>query len=162
MNKKIILAFLSVLVVGLALWAMGAKNRNVSVDTFETATTTQEFATSTAPTTNGNKNVPPLNSGITGLVTVGPTCPNVQNPPIGTCDDKALSTQITVYRTNNLNTPISSFKSDSTGRFKINLAPGNYVVRAGVNPYPSCPDSQVVVSNSTYASIQIKCDSGIR
>ena len=105
---------------------------------------------------------PPLTSGIEGQVLIGPMCPVIQQ---GTpCPDRAYQATIVVWnvdRTKKLRT----FETDSEGRFRVPLAPGDYYI----DPQP--PDTggpptpipqTVTVRAGRYVEITVQYDSGIR
>lgn len=83
-------------------------------------------------------------SGISGRVHVGPTCPvKIANQ---TCADRpAVGSQVL---------------TDAHGSFRVAAAPGRYVVTS--NAGMSCAAITTDVSAHAYASLDVACDSGIR
>ena len=104
----------------------------------------------------------PLTSGIEGQVLVGPMCPVVQE---GTpCPDQPYQATI-VIRNADRTQKLRTFTTDSEGRFRVPLAPGEYYL----DPQP--PDSggpptpipqTVTVPADRFVQITVEYDSGIR
>lgn len=111
---------------------------------------------------NGGGSILPYNSGISGVVMTGPTCPLQRNPPDPACADKPYSTVVAVFRANNPVNPFAITQSDMSGMFKVSLPPGEYVVGAGESNLPRCPQTPATVGASGYTNITISCDTGIR
>jgi hypothetical protein len=98
-------------------------------------------------------------TGIEGLITSGPSCPNQQSP----CPDTPVATEIQVLDASGQQ--VTTFKSDSTGHFKVDLAPGTYTLTPvssssapGVPPFATT----VTVVQGKYTSVQLRFDTGIR
>ncbi|MBO0870291.1 MAG: hypothetical protein J2P15_17190 [Micromonosporaceae bacterium] len=101
-------------------------------------------------------------SGITGVTIVDGGCPVVraQSP----CPDRPL--QATVIVTNaRSGSAVASVRTSPAGRFRLQLAPGRYVVRA-VNldnaPLPRSAPITTTVAAGRYTTLTIRFDSGIR
>ncbi len=118
-------------------------------------------AATTTPPTGGGGGILPYNSGIRGTVMAGPTCPVVQNPPQGECDDKPIATTITVMRSSSTAVLLQT-RSTESGAFEFALPPGDYVVSGGEAVLPRCSETQVTVRADTYSRITLNCDTGIR
>jgi hypothetical protein len=101
----------------------------------------------------------PPESGIEGTVTIGPSCPVVQeNVP---CPDKPYQAAYTVFTTTG--TKVTAFQTDEQGRFQINLAPGDYVLHLeSPQPMQAIQDMPFSVAENTYTLLNINYDSGIR
>lgn len=98
-------------------------------------------------------------SGIQGLVTIGPTCP-VERPD-SPCPDRAYQTTIIVL--DSTGAEVLRGPTDASGQFLISLGPGDYTlteVTSGVFPRPVT--TPVTVPPDTYAYVHIMLDSGIR
>jgi hypothetical protein len=108
-------------------------------------------------------NVPTLNkSGITGTVTLSPTCPVERIPPDPNCAPKPYSTSINIMKTGSTKI-IKTIQSNSQGAFSVDLSPGAYVLQAqGGNTLPRCGEVTVEVKTSKYTTTEISCDTGIR
>jgi hypothetical protein len=103
----------------------------------------------------------PPDTGIKGVVTVGPTCPveRVGEPPcvaplvatlaITSADDGSVVTRVT---------------SADDGTFTVDVPPGDYVIvpEPAGDPYPFGQPVEVTVEPGTYAEVEVAYDSGIR
>lgn len=111
-------------------------------------------------------------SGITGHVTIGPTCPVVR--PDLNCDDAPFQTTIAVWtRPGRF---LGKVDTDSQGHFTVSLRPGTYVLVPSVpEAEPPAPDEppigiiypyaaplQVTVEPRQFTLVAIKYDSGIQ
>lgn len=104
----------------------------------------------------------PAKSGITGKVTLGPTCPVERIPPDPNCAPKSYSTLINIMQAGSTKA-IKTIQSDSKGIFGVDLDPGTYTLQAlGGNILPRCPATSVTVASGQYATVNISCDTGIR
>lgn len=116
----------------------------------------------TTPASGGGQGILPYQSGVKGVVMLGPTCPVMRNPPDPSCADKPYSTMVAVFRASD---PVHAFaigKSDAAGRFQFSLPPGDYTLGAGESNLPRCDHPEVTVGPSGYATTTISCDTGIR
>lgn len=109
-----------------------------------------------------NENAQTYDSGIRGVVMLGPTCPVEHIPPLPNCADKPYSTLIAVFKVTDPVHAIILTKSNADGSFKISLPPGEYILGAGESSLPRCNHPQITVKANTYSSITISCDTGIR
>jgi hypothetical protein len=104
----------------------------------------------------------PPNTGIEGQVSAGPVCPAVQQDQ--TCPDEPFAAEIVVKDSRRGN-DLLTVSSGEDGRFRINLAPGEYTLLP-VSPNPGAPpfaESQLVkVEVGRYTQVTIKYDTGIR
>jgi hypothetical protein len=120
-------------------------------------------ATST-PSTGGSpsQGILPYDSGVQGVVMVGPTCPVMKNPPDAQCADKPYQTMVAVFRKSD---PVHAYaiaKSAADGTFRFSLPPGDYTLGAGESNLPRCDHPEATVGPSGYTQVTISCDSGIR
>lgn len=110
------------------------------------------------------KNTGGTTSGITGLramVTIGPTCPVVQYPPDGACDDKPYEAQFKITKKNLLFSKTASSGKD--GVLYIDLSPGNYTIALlQENAMPSMSPMEFTVAGGNITEISLSLDSGIR
>ncbi|MBI5351596.1 MAG: carboxypeptidase regulatory-like domain-containing protein [Chloroflexi bacterium] len=100
-----------------------------------------------------------LDSGIEGVVTVGPMCPvmRVDTP----CPDQFYQAKLTVLTTGGKK--IMQFQTDENGRFRIALAAGDYVLHPeSPNGLPSAADKPFNVEEHKFTQLEISYDSGIR
>ena len=103
-----------------------------------------------------------LKSGITGTVTLGPTCPVERNPPDPKCAPGLYATSINIMKAGSTST-IKTIKSDTKGMFSVDLDPGSYVLQAqGGNVLPRCGEVSALVISGRYTTADIACDTGIR
>ncbi|MGH2728641.1 MAG: hypothetical protein ACRDKS_16845 [Actinomycetota bacterium] len=110
----------------------------------------------------GGGAAPPPDSGIEGLVVIGPTCPVVVQGQ--DCDDEPYAGEVRVVdrATGKL---VATARSGADGRFRIGLAPGDYTLEpvspnAGGLPFGKPLD--VTVRPHTYERVTVSFDSGIR
>ena len=153
MKKVFIVTFIVIVLLGLGgLWVALAPYQNNTVPTPNPTPTPTPTPTSTPePTTN---------SGITGKVSMGPTCPVERIPPDPNCADKPYANaQVIVtgggkqYKT----------QTDSLGNFTIKTTSGSFTITIPpINVFPSCADTQVVVIEGKFSTVDISCDTGIR
>jgi hypothetical protein len=102
---------------------------------------------------------PVLFSGIEGETRIGPTSP-LGTP--GSSDTKPYSTGLRVKRLPD-GKIVAEFTSDSEGRFRAVLPPGNYVVEPMQSgPLPMGSSVDVTVTAGQFAHVQIDFESGIR
>src|SRR5688500_17765494 len=66
----------------------------------------------------------PLDSGIEGIVTIGPMCPAMQEDV--PCPDQPYQATMTVLTTSGK--ILIEFQTGESGRFQVGLAPGEYVL----------------------------------
>jgi hypothetical protein len=101
-------------------------------------------------------------SGIRGVVTLGPTCPVERIPPDPNCADKPYQTLVTIFRTSDPTHALLLVNSDASGKFSASLPPGEYTLGAGESKLPRCDHPQVTVEPHTFVSMIVSCDTGIR
>jgi hypothetical protein len=101
----------------------------------------------------------PLNSGLEGQVTIGPMCPVIQlNNP---CPDQPYQATLTIQKPNG--TKVTRFTTDNVGRFRINVAAGDYVLHPeSPNVMPYAADIPFKVSEGQFTKVDVAYDSGIR
>jgi hypothetical protein len=105
-----------------------------------------------------------ITSGVTGLVHLGPQCPvEIAGQP---CDDQpAAGVEVTVSKqapgeAYGAGEPVAQGTTDDEGRFRIDVAPGEYVVTAQAGM--SCEFMDVRVADGDYVTVDVPCDTGIR
>src|SRR3990172_12239228 len=105
---------------------------------------------------------PPLTSGIEGQVLIGPMCPVVQE---GTpCPDQPYQATIAVWNAERTE-KVRTFTTDSDGRFRVPLAPGEYYIDPqppGIGGPPTPIPQTVTVPAGRFVEVTIGYDSGIR
>lgn len=103
-------------------------------------------------------------SGISGMVLLGPTCPVIRDPPDEDCADKPYATTLAVTTSDQARV-IKEFRSEETGKFSVQVAPGEYAIRsaAASNILPFCSSSGTIKVNAgAYTETTVNCDTGIR
>jgi len=101
----------------------------------------------------------PTDSGVEGQVLIGPVCPVVVEGQ--DCADKPYQATLTV------NSPggerVVQIQTDEQGRFKIPLAPGEYILHPeSPNVLPFAIEQTFVVEAGKFTQIVVTYDSGIR
>jgi hypothetical protein len=101
----------------------------------------------------------PSDSGIEGVVTIGPICPVVQeNVP---CPDQPYPAALTVLTASGKK--VTQFQTDQQGRFRVDLAPGDYVLHPeSPNGLPFAEDIPFRVDAHKFTRLEVSYDSGIR
>lgn len=101
-------------------------------------------------------------SGITGQVLVGPTCGGPVGPKTSTeCADKPYPTTVTVL--DQSGQTVTTFTTDSDGRFRVTLKPGTYTLHpASTGRLPVAVDQTIQVVSGQYLTVTIMYDSGMR
>ena len=106
-------------------------------------------------------NPPPADTGVEGVVTIGPTCPVVR---VGEdCPDQPYAAQLTV--TDPHGKIIDRASADADGRYRIALAPGDYLLEAkaaGESPFPAAAVMPFTVNEGEWTRLDVTLDSGIR
>lgn len=105
--------------------------------------------------------VPPASSdsGIEGQVFIGPNCPVVQ---VGQeCPDQPYQATLTVNNPNGRK--IVQIQTDTEGRFKIPLDPGEYILHPeSPNVMPFAAEQTFIVEAGKFTQVTVNYDSGIR
>ena len=104
---------------------------------------------------------PASDSGIEGIVLIGPTCPVVVEGR--DCDDKPYVGEVRIVDRASRKL-VATARSGDDGRFRVSVAPGDYtlepVANAGGLPFGKPID--VTVRPHTYETVTVSFDSGIR
>lgn len=101
----------------------------------------------------------PLDSGIEGMVTIGPMCPVVQEGV--PCPDQPYQAMLTVQSTSGKK--IKQFQTDEQGYFKVELAAGEYILHPeSPNSLPFAADIPFTVREHQFTQLEVIYDSGIR
>lgn len=105
----------------------------------------------------------PFDSGVEGVVMLGPTCP-VMREGDDSCADKPYATNIQVIEVGSPNSsPFATVESDEQGKYKIMLPPGEYALQpVGGSVMPRCETKNITIDPSKIIEINLSCDSGIR
>lgn len=102
-----------------------------------------------------------LNSGIQGVVQVGPICPveRINSP----CPPHPIAATVVVRNTQGAE--VKRFHSAGDGRFKVDLAPGTYTLLGlpiGSSFLPRPIPTTATVVDGSYTTVDVEYDSGIR
>jgi hypothetical protein len=104
---------------------------------------------------------PPADTGVEGVVTIGPMCPVVQ---VGQpCPDNPYAAKLTVV--NPSGKVITRASADSKGRYRIPLEAGDYLLQAEAKdggPFPATAGYPFTVSQGPWTRLDLTMDSGIR
>ncbi len=101
----------------------------------------------------------PSDSGIEGIVTIGPMCPVMQEGV--PCPDQPYQATLTVLTTSGKK--VTQFQTDADGRFRVDLAAGDYVLHPeSPNGLPFARDIPFTVAEHKFTRLEIIYDSGIR
>jgi hypothetical protein len=99
-------------------------------------------------------------SGISGTVTIGPTCPveRIDDP----CPDRPYAATFTVQ--DDAGHDLCTVQSGDDGHFRVGLPPGAYELVPVIGPsrLPYAQPQQVTVTPNQYTEVSIGFDSGIR
>ncbi|MEO6536823.1 MAG: hypothetical protein ABIT47_03955 [Candidatus Paceibacterota bacterium] len=108
--------------------------------------------------------VPPqVDSGVDGVVTIGPTCPVQQYPDNGACADKPYETTLAISTTQTGQIADVIVKTNAQGRFSADLQPGTYTIRAqSAAILPRLAPQQFTVVAHKRTTLTLQFDSGIR
>ena len=108
---------------------------------------------------------PPADSGVSGTVITGPTCPVMQEPPDPLCRDHPYQTTVDVwkYGTDIGRAIVASAETDAEGTFRIELKPGFYVISPrGGAVLPRCDAKNIEIQPHAFQTVNLFCDTGIR
>jgi hypothetical protein len=161
---------LFLVLIGVVLLSACSDENQTSITATPTAGSrvTATVATASATSTPGPAvtDTPVANStpgaqatGVAGVALVGPACPVVRlDTP---CPDKPWEGTVAVQTP--LGAEVARVETDAAGRFRFDLAPGDYVVVSLTNGvFPSPASAEVTVVAGQVAEIQLLLDSGIR
>lgn len=103
----------------------------------------------------------PANTGIDGVMTIGPTCPvqRIDQP----CPDRPFAGEVSVR--DGSGSDVADVHADAAGHFRVDLAAGTYQL-VPVSPHQGMPPfgkpQSVIVVAGAYTHVTIEYDSGIR
>jgi hypothetical protein len=101
-----------------------------------------------------------LSTGIEGVVSVSPIH---GGPTHAGVTDSAPLANVTFDVVNDAGS-VASFTTDSSGHFRVPLAPGRYSIKPQdlKKKWPRCGPFEVEVSADGFKKVQWECDSGMR
>lgn len=100
-------------------------------------------------------------SGIVGTVMIGPSCP-VEMPGLD-CADRPYQATITLLTLSG--DKVARFTTDENGQFRVNLAPGEYILHPESPEdmgLPYSAEQTFTVVEGEFAELLVTYDSGIR
>jgi len=100
-------------------------------------------------------------TGIEGVITVSPTRPG----PIRAGSDipNAAPLPNAVFTVGNEKGVVTSFTTDSEGRFRVSLKPGHYVIVLAEHRFPRpCGPFEIDVESAKMTKVEWGCDTGMR
>lgn len=101
-------------------------------------------------------------SGIEGVVSIGPTCPESLDG--ASCPREPYETTL-IIREAGTEREVAAVQSEVDGAFRVDLQPGEYIVEPdSPNPFvpPYAEPQNVIVQEGIFTVIEILYDSGIR
>ena len=104
---------------------------------------------------------PDRGTGIEGVITISPTRPG----PIRAGSDvpNAAPLPNAVFSVGNEKGVVTSFTTDSEGRFRVSLKPGHYAVSLSENRFPRpCGTFEIDVESAKMTKVEWRCDTGMR
>ena len=104
---------------------------------------------------------PDRGTGIEGVITVSPTRPG----PIRAGSDvpNAAPLPNAVFTVGNEKGVVTSFTTDSEGRFRVSLKPGHYVIVLAEHRFPRpCGPFEIDVESAKMTKVEWRCDTGMR
>jgi|GEM_PF-3190158 len=115
------------------------------------------------PENNTKDGILPFDSGVEGVVTLGPVCP-VMREGDTTCADKPYVTDIQVIAIGSpKSSPLATITSDQEGKYKIMLPPGEYALQPVSGAvFPRCETKNISIEPAKIIEANLTCDSGIR
>jgi hypothetical protein len=100
-------------------------------------------------------------SGVRGQALVDAGCPPARGST--TCPDRAITARLTI--TTRAGKAVTNAATDAEGRFRVPLAPGQYLLHA-INttgsPVPAAGSVEFTVTDGSYTTVTVHFDSGIR
>ena len=100
-------------------------------------------------------------TGIEGVITVSPTRPG----PIRAGSDipNAAPLPNALFSVENEKGKVTSFTTDSQGRFRVSLKPGHYVIALAEHRFPRpCGPFEIDVESAKMTKVEWRCDTGMR
>ncbi len=101
---------------------------------------------------------------LTGVVTLGPTCPVERMPPDPQCAPRPYAVFVDIVRAG-LDSIYKTVETDVGGKFTVQLPPGSYELHMRnktASTFPRCETAIVQVEKGKTVDSPISCDTGIR
>jgi hypothetical protein len=164
------IVLLVLIIIGIVLlftqniWVPKLVDRILSLETSNIASLPTVSSTDTNPSV-----IPPstrpgkVDTGVEGIVTIGPTCPVMHYPPDDTCADKPYQTALVIVGGAHGSTSKITVHTDAKGYFSQELAPGTYTISSQTGVVmPRLAPVTFVVTTHKLVSLNLQFDSGIR
>ena len=101
------------------------------------------------------------NTGITGVIMITPIHPGPVRK--GSESPRAAPLPNAAFTVTSDNGGITRFTTDASGRFRVLLEPGHYVVLLAENRFPKpCGPFEINVEAGKMIEVEWRCDSGMR
>lgn len=101
-------------------------------------------------------------SGIKGTITLTGNCPGPQRKDNDTCGPRPYEGEFAVKRSSD-QVVVSTGKSNHEGQFKIDVAPGKYIItQAGEARYPMIHSDEIIVEKHKFTTVKLTADLGMR
>lgn len=114
------------------------------------------------PLEGAAKKKPSHSSGIKGTITLTGNCPGPQRKDDNTCGPRPYEGEFAVKRSSD-QVVVATGKSDHEGQFKIDVAPGKYIItQAGEARYPMIHSDEIVVEKHKFTTVKLTADLGMR
>ena len=102
-----------------------------------------------------------INSGIEGIVTIGPVCPVERIPPDPKCADRPYQAHLKIVNQNG--DVVTSFTTESSGAYHVELPAGFYTVENNsTSVMPTLRPTPIRVIEGSVSLLNLTFDSGIR
>jgi hypothetical protein len=112
-------------------------------------------------TGDGETNTGAGDSGVRGMVTIGPTCPVERMPPDPNCADRPQSANFAIDSP--AGAQVATVASSTDGSFSIALPAGTYVIHLqGPAAMPSMSPQEFTVPAHGFVEVRLSLDSGVR
>ena len=101
-------------------------------------------------------------SGVSGHVTLGPTCPVERIPPDPNCAPRPYQASLVVKTAGG--TDVATVMADASGSYAVSLSPGSYAIgpASGAPKLPRGETKTFVVQAGQVTTVDLSYDSGIR
>lgn len=110
-------------------------------------------------------------SGVSGYIHMGPTCPVTRIPPETNvppdphCVDKPYANAAVTIRNKSNGALVNSTTAGADGKFTTNIAAGTYLISVSLQAngfLPRCNETEATVTANEMTSVDISCGTGIR
>jgi hypothetical protein len=100
-------------------------------------------------------------SGIEGIVLLGPACPGPERPD-RPCPEVPYNGSLVIKRVSDQQN-VAQTDTGENGRFRVSLPPGKYfIVNAPGPAYPRIHSPEIIVRRNRFSTVNIHADTGMR